>query len=92
MILYEMQMEFELQLSLKTVNKFMNDMGMDGKMVSGGHIFTIDQTIPFIPDDEYLEKVCNVIKNSFNKDSELEVVSCNFKGYTKFLEKKVETE
>lgn len=90
MVLYEMEMEFELELSLKSINNFMNDMGMDGKLVSGGHIFTISQTIPFVPDEAYLEKVIDVIKKHYNKDRELEVVSCTFKGYKKFIEKKIE--
>lgn len=90
MLVYEMEMEFDLQLSLKSINQLMNNMGMGGKLVSSGHVFTINQTIPFVPDEAYLEKVCNVVKDHYNKEGELEVVSCTFKGYKKFIERKVE--
>lgn len=87
---YDMEMEFELELSLKSVNNFINDMGLGGKLVTKGNIFTINQTIPFIPDEAYFEKISNIIKDYYNKDGELEVVSCVFKGYKKFIEKEIE--
>ena len=89
MKVYEMEMEFELGLGLKGINDFMHNFGFDEKLCASGNVLSIKQTIPFIPDESYLETVAQTIKKHY-QNSEFEVVECKFKGYKKFLEKEIQ--
>lgn len=90
---YDMEMEFELQVGLKSINNFMNNMGFEGKTSVGGQILTIKQTLLFVPDNDYIKNIQNtVIKHFAESNSDLDVVDCTFRGYKKFLEREVEVE
>ena len=89
MKVYEMEMEFEVAVGLKDFNDIMNRCGMDGRVGVTGYALTVTQTVPFIPDEAYLEIVASVIKEKYQTDN-LEILECKFKGYKKFLEKEVE--
>lgn len=83
MKVYEMIMEFELTVGLKNTNDYTNKVGVC-------YSITLEQTIPFIPDEAYLKKVENIIRENYEKGS-VGVLECKFKGYKKFLEKEVES-
>lgn len=90
---YDMIMEFELTVGLKSVNNFMNEMGFDGKTCVTGPTLTVTQTLPVVPDADYIKKVENAVVEHYKKsDSDLDVTNCVFKGYKKFLEREVEIE
>lgn len=85
MKMYKMEMEFEVVVGLKEINEFMNYMGFPEKTGIGGQTITLTQTIPFIPDEEYIEKVENIIKEKYQTEK-LEILDCKFKGYKSLLE------
>ena len=70
-ILFEMIMDFEITLKLKESDGITRQP------------FILTQTIPFVPDDEYIHKTETIIENRYNTD-EFEVLYCHFKGYEKF--------
>lgn len=87
--IYEMEMIFELTLGLKTVDKFMSQMGVSDTLAAKGTELTIKQTVPFIPTEDYIHKIENVIKEHYSKE-DVYVMDCNFKGYKKLLEKEID--
>lgn len=88
---YEMEMEFGLTVGIKEINKVMNSMGFDETLGVSGPVLTIKQTLAVVPNEEYINQVCDAIKNHF-ETSNLNVLKCTFKGYKKFLEKEIEVE
>lgn len=88
---YEMEMEFELTIGIRSVNDFMNQMGFAERTYVTGPILTIKQTLPTVPTQEYIETIQETVKNHFKEsNSDLEVADCVFKGYKKFFEKEIE--
>lgn len=88
---YDMVMEFELTVGLKSVNRFINEMGFDGKTCVTGPVLTVTQTLPIIPDTEYIKKIEDAVKKHYaESESDIDVVDCKFKGYKKFLEREVD--
>ena len=79
---YEMEMEFELTIGIRSVNDFMNQMGFAERTYVTGPILTIKQTLPTVPTQEYIETIQETVKNHFKEsNSDLEVADCVFKGY-----------
>ena len=90
MKMYEMIMEFEVTVGLKDLNDLLCRVGGPGEKIGvAGYTLTITQTTPFIPNDEYLNKVAGIIKEKY-KPNNLEILDCKFRGYQKFLEKEVD--
>lgn len=85
MKMYEVEMEFEVVVGLKELNKFMEIMGFSEKTGINGQTMVLKQTIPFIPNEEYITKVENILRNKYQTET-LELLDCKFKGYKKFLE------
>lgn len=85
MKMYKMEMEFEVVVGLKEINEFMKYMGFPGNTRIGGQTITLTQTIPFIPNEAYIEKVENIIKEKYQTE-ELEILDCKFNGYKSLLE------
>ena len=85
MKMYEMQMEFEVVLGLKEINHIMNMMGVSEKTGISGQSIVLTQTISFIPNEEYIHKVEDIIRENYKTD-QFEILKCKFKGYKKFLE------
>lgn len=88
---YEMEMEFELKIGLKDVNDFMHKMGFQESLCATGPVMTIKQTVLFVPNEEYIQTVEETIKKHYETKN-LNVISCKFIGYKKFLEKEIEVE
>ena len=89
MKVYEMEIEFEVVVGLKEINDFMNAIWFEEKTGVSGQSIILKQTIPFVPNEEYLKKVANIIKEKYETEK-LEILDCKFKGYKKFLEKEIE--
>lgn len=68
MKVYEMEMEFELFVGLKEINDFMGIMGFEEKMGVPGCTLTVSQTLPFIPNEEYLRKVEEIIRDHYGNE------------------------
>ena len=66
----------------------MEKMGFAEKTGVNGYNVIISQTVPFIPDENYIKQVADVIKAHYDKT--LDVLSCTFAGYNKFLEKEID--
>lgn len=88
---YEMEMEFELTVGLRSVNDFMNQMGFAERTYVNGPILTLKQTLAIVPTKEYIKTIEETVKNHFKEsNTELEIVDCHFKGYKSFFEKEIE--
>lgn len=88
---YEMEMEFELTVGLRSVNDFMNQMGFPERTYTKGPILTLKQTLAIVPTKEYIKTIEETVRNHFKEsNTELEIVDCNFKGYKSFFEKEIE--
>ena len=87
--LYEMVMEFEVTLGLKELNDVMELFGFHEKSGIAGQTITVSQTIPFIPDEEYIHKVENLLKDKY-ENSNFDILECHFRGYKKLIEKEVD--
>ena len=83
--LYNMEMKFELFMGLKKTDPLMDLLGYNAGTEIAKQTVTISQTLPFIPDEEYIEKVKGVLIEGYETDS-LIVIKCEFKGYSKLLE------
>lgn len=91
MKVYEMEMEFECTVGLNDINNFMGGFGFNEKFGVNGPILTLKQTLPFIPNDEYIQKVENILREHYRTEK-IEILSCKFKGYKKFLEREIPEE
>ena len=89
MKLYEMIMEFDITVGLKEINSFMEMFGYNDKAVIKGQTITLSQTVPFIPDENYIHKVEKLLKDKYETE-DLNILDCRFRGYKKFLEKEVD--
>ena len=90
---YEMEMEFELTIGLRSINDFMNQMGFAERTYTTGPILTVKQTLPTVPTKEYIETIQKTVVDHFKESKhELEIVGCTFKGYKSFFEKEIEVE
>ena len=86
---YEMEMQFELTLSIRSVNDLLSSMGLAEKLVANGNILTVKQTLPVIPNEEYIAAVAEAIKNAYTNEKS-ECVKCKFIGYKSFLEREID--
>lgn len=87
--LYEMVMEFDVTLGLKEFNSVMELFGYHEKSGITGQIITLSQTIPFIPNEEYIHKVENILKDKY-ETKKFNILECHFRGYKKLIEKEVD--
>lgn len=87
--LYEMVMEFKVTIGLKEINSVMELFGFNEKSGITGQTITLSQTIPFIPNEEYIHKVEKILKDKF-ETKQFDILDCHFIGYKKFIEKEVD--
>ena len=84
---YDMEMQFELTLGIRSVNDLLNNMGLAEKLVANGNVLTVTQTLPVVPDEEYIATVEAAIKKAYTNEKS-ECVKCEFIGYKKLLARK----
>lgn len=89
MKMYEMTMEFDVTVGFKKLNSIMEMFGYDEKTGVTGQTITLSQTVPFIPDENYIHKVEKLLKDKYETNN-LNILDCRFRGYKKFLEKEVD--
>ena len=78
---YEMEMCFSVSVGLQEFNDFMALMGFtDELMIPNAITVSVKQVLPTVPDDDYLRKVADVIKDSY-KTKEVTATECRFTGY-----------
>lgn len=89
MKMYEMVMEFDVTVGFKKLNSIMEMFGYDEKTGVTGQTIILSQTVPFIPDENYIHKVEKILKDRYGSDK-LNILDCHFRGYKKFLEKEID--
>ena len=89
MKMYEMIMEFDVTVGFKELNSIMEMFGYDEKTGVTGQTITLSQTVPFIPDENYIHKVEKILKDRYETDK-LNILDCHFRGYKKFLAKEID--
>lgn len=89
MKMYEMVMEFDVTVGFKELNSIMEMFGYDEKTGVTGQTITLSQTVPFIPDENYIHKVEKILKDRYETDK-LNILDCHFRGYKKFLAKEID--
>lgn len=78
---YEMEMLFSVSVGFKEINDFMAQMGFhDELQLKDAVTVSVKQVLPTVPDDDYLRKVADVIKDSY-KTKEVTATECRFTGY-----------
>lgn len=79
--LYKMSMRFTLHMQLKVLEDVITGCGIKNGLTST-QTATIEQTVPFIPDDETIETYKNIIKENYNHpDNKIEIQNVTFDGY-----------
>ena len=81
LFLYEMRMRFTADGGLKSLDDFMSAMGDTGKF-SAKKIVTLhmEQTVPFIPDDDILAKYAEALRSSYS-NGDIVLREVRFDGY-----------
>ena len=78
---YEMEMLFSVSVGFREINDIMAQIGFDDKLqLRDAVAVSLKQTLPAIPDSEYIQKCEDVIKETY-KTKEIEATACQFKGY-----------
>lgn len=86
--LYEMEMIFSASVGFKEINDIMSQMGCNDKLqIKDALKFSIKQVLPAIPDEEYLQKVADVIKEEY-QNGQYNITECHFEGYKYLREKR----
>lgn len=73
-------MDFELSLGFKKVDPLMDLLGYKTNKEFATQMLTITQTIPFIPNEEYIQKVKDALVKKC-ETNDICVLECKFKGY-----------
>ena len=78
---YDMEMCFSVSVGFQEINDFMALMGFTDELtILDAITVSVKQVLPKIPDDDYLRKVADVIKDSY-KTKEVTAIDCRFTGY-----------
>ena len=85
MKMYEMEMKFNATVELVDMGDFLKTFDIPLKANLENVPIVLKQTVPFIPNDEYIEKVCNILIEKY-KVKNFKVVDCVFDGYSKLIE------
>lgn len=91
--LYEMELKFKISIELKEINDIMSNFGFDEKAGLKDVIeLTMHQIVPFIPDEEIIQKYTEMIKENYLKNNkEFSCSSCKFCGYNYLYAVKAKT-
>ena len=77
--MYAMKLKFNCGLSLKSMNTMCDALNMPRPVVQNAMVITLKQTLPFIPNDETIEKYKEALMKANMKEAEIE--SVEFAGY-----------
>lgn len=90
MKVYEMEIKFDATVEMTSMASFLKLMDTSPSLAQMENIpIILTQTIPFVPDEEYLNKICDILVEKY-KVNGFKVVKCEFGGYNKFIEKEIE--
>lgn len=78
---YEMKMLFSASVGLREINDILWQTGCnDTLQVKDAISVSIEQTVPFVPSEEYLQKVAEAIKDNYST-RDINITECHFTGY-----------
>ena len=78
--LYKMKLNFALDIGIKSLDKVLHECGFSERPTLKNAInYTIEQTVPFIPDKETIQTYCDIIKKE--KQNSINIRSAVFTGY-----------
>ena len=78
---YEMEMIFSASVGFKQLNNMLKQCYFDERVqVKDALSISIRQVLPVIPDEAYLSKVAEIIKENYETD-DLNIIECHFTGY-----------
>lgn len=89
MKMYNMKMNFSLSVAPAALNELSSICGMPDLIVlNDAAIFSMTQTVPFIPNDDALSQYAEAIKLTLSEKTT--ITSCNFSGYEFFKEVEID--
>lgn len=78
--LYKMKLNFAIDIGIKSLDRVLCECGFSERPTLKNAInYTIEQTVPFIPDKETIQTYCNIIKKE--KQNSINIRSAVFTGY-----------
>ena len=78
---YEMEMVFSASVGLKKINSILDNIAFAEKLqVQDALSISLKQTLPFVPDDNYIQQIAGVIKDNYETD-EINITQIRFVGY-----------
>ena len=89
---YEVEMMFSASVGMKQINDILGQMGChDALQIKDAVSISVKQVLPEIPDDVYLKKVADVIKDNY-ETNDINLTECHFVGYKNIREIKLPRE
>ena len=83
-----MKMNFLLDMGIAEINHLLEMCGGDKVFIENALNVSIEQTVPFIPTDEHLQKYCEILKKNYTNEK-VECIECRFAGYEYLTEHEV---
>lgn len=78
--LYKMKLNFALDIGIRSLDRVLRECGFSERPTLKNAInYTIEQTVPFIPDKETIQTYCDIIKKE--KQNSINIRSAVFTGY-----------
>lgn len=78
--LYKMKLNFALDIGIKSLDGILHECGFSERPTLKNAVnYTIEQTVPFIPDKETIQTYCDIIKKE--KQNSINIRSAVFTGY-----------
>ena len=78
--LYKMKLNFAINIGIKSLDGILHECGFSERPTLKNAInYTIEQTVPFIPDKETIQTYCDIIKKE--KQNRINIRSAVFTGY-----------
>ena len=78
--LYKMKLNFAIDIGIKSLDRVLRECGFSERPTLKNAInYTIEQTVPFIPDKETIQTYCDIIKKE--KQNSINIRSAVFTGY-----------
>lgn len=84
--MYEIEMVFSASVGFKTINDILRQTGCnDTLQIKDAITISVKQTLPTIPNEEYLRKVADILKNNY-ETKDYNITECHFTGYRNIRE------
>lgn len=78
--IYKMKLNFALDVGIKSLDGILDECGFSERPTLKNAVnYTIEQTVPFIPDKETIQTYCDIIKKE--RQDHINIRSAVFTGY-----------